>query len=77
MSLRAPTQGGALLLGWVTTTSIWLISTVLYVYKQENDSLTTAPRVSAILEFILLAIVLILAVIYMREPSGGTDALEE
>ncbi len=77
VSLRAPTQGGALLLGWVTTTSIWLISTVLYVYKQENDSLTTAPRVSAILEFILLAIVLILAVIYMREPSGGTDALEE
>jgi len=70
VSLQARAQGGALLLGWITTTSIWLISTVLYVDKQQNGTLTTAPRVSATLEFILLAIALILTIIYMRGPSG-------
>ncbi|MGA2157474.1 MAG: hypothetical protein ABSH37_23960 [Bryobacteraceae bacterium] len=70
VSLQARAQGGALLLGWITTTSIWLFSTVLYVDKQQNGTLTTAPRVSATLEFILLAIALILTIIYMRGPSG-------
>jgi hypothetical protein len=70
MSVRAPAPGGAILLGWCTTTPVWLISTVLYVCKELDASLMTGPRISAALELVLLAVALILSVAYMRRRSG-------
>jgi hypothetical protein len=68
-SLRARSLGGSLLLGWAIITAIWLISTVLWL-PTVSVTLTGVPRVSAVLEFVLIAVAVILAIIYMRGPPN-------
>jgi hypothetical protein len=69
VSRRARSLGGSLLLGWAIITAIWLISTVLWL-PTVSATLTGVPRVSAVLEFVLIAVAVILAIIYMRGPPN-------
>jgi Caspase domain len=75
VSLRSRTLGGALLLGWTTTTAIFLISTVMYGQSPSNNGpLTGVGTASSFLEFALLAATLILTIVYM---SGTTRPAPE
>jgi hypothetical protein len=67
VSLRSRALGGVLLLGWATTTAIFLISSVLYVFFVGGGALGAGPAVP--IEWILLATTVSLTVIYLRGPS--------
>ncbi|MBV9204305.1 MAG: caspase family protein [Actinobacteria bacterium] len=76
VSLRTRTLGGVLILGWATTTVIWLISTLLSVTEYDHSSLTRIGHVATVPEFAFLAAAIILAVVYMRgspdrDPGQG------
>jgi Caspase domain len=65
VSLRARVLGGALVLGWVTFTAMFSLAWMADVWS----SITGATRTWGVLGCVLLAIVAILTVIYIREPS--------
>jgi hypothetical protein len=64
-SLRATMLGGALMLGWVAVTALSLIADMTI----SSWSASTIGYLSAVFSCVLLAIVVILAIIYMREPA--------
>ena len=65
MSLRARALGGALVLGWVTVAALALMNNVT-----EWSRLTGVERFWSVLECVLLATVVVLAIFYVRGPSN-------
>ena len=64
LTLRAHLLGGALVLGWAT---VWALSMFSNMFPWSSISAT--GRVASVVECVLLAIVVILAIMYMRRPS--------
>ena len=62
MSLRAPTLGAALVLGWVTVAAL--------VMAPHLPGASGAHLFWAVLDFVLLAVVVVLTIIYVRRPPG-------
>ena len=64
MSLRARVLGGALVLGWVTVAALALMN-----YMTLWSGMTAVERFCCVLEFVLLATVVVLTIFYVRGPS--------
>jgi hypothetical protein len=62
MCLRARTLGGVLVLGWVTVAALWLTS---YMTLSPAGVLLFWN----VLEYVLLAAVVVLTIFYVRGPS--------
>lgn len=65
MSLRARALGGALVLGWVTVTALQSCIFMTEFWSQTSS----VGRVCVVLNFVLLATVVMLTIIYVRRPS--------
>jgi len=71
MSLRARALGGALVLGWVTVAALALLN-----YITKWSVMTAVERFCGVLECVLLATVVVLAIFYVRGPpevDGSTN----
>jgi Caspase domain len=64
LSLRARTLGGALVLGWVTVAALALMN-----YITQWSKMAGVERFCTVLECVLLAAVVVLAIFYVRGPS--------
>ena len=64
LSLRARALGGALVLGWTTVAALALMN-----YMTQWSKMTGVERICTVLECVLLAAVVVLAIFYVRGPS--------
>ena len=67
ISLRARALGGALVLGWVTIAALVTCQWVTWTWGFSTT--LSVGHVCAVLSFVLLATVVILTIIYVRQPS--------
>ena len=74
MSLRAHALGGALVLGWVTTAALVTCRWVTWAWQ--SSATWGVGHVCAVLSFVLLAAVVMLTIIYMRQPSEPEGCTE-
>ena len=72
MSLRARALGGALVLGWVTIAA--LVTCRWVTWGWHSSATWGVGDVCAVLSFVLLAAVVILTIIYIRQPSEPEGA---
>ena len=73
MSLRERALGGALVVGWVTIAALLTCQWVI-----EFWSVSTTWGIGhfcAVLSFVLMATVVILTIVYMRQPSELEDSV--